>query len=47
VKQRRLFKKICEIKKTTQDMRKEMNKDMENLRKKYQTEILEIVLLVK
>jgi hypothetical protein len=33
---------IHEIKKTTQEMKEEFNKDMENLRKKIQTKILEI-----
>jgi hypothetical protein len=35
-------KEIYEIKKTTQDMKEELNEVMENLRKKNQTEILEI-----
>jgi propanediol dehydratase small subunit len=43
VKQRRLLKKdIYEINKTIYGVEEELNKDMENLRKKYQTEILEI-----
>jgi hypothetical protein len=33
---------MYEIKKTTQNIKEELNKDMENLRKKNQTEILEI-----
>jgi hypothetical protein len=42
VKQRTLLKKeICEIK-TTQNVKQELNKGMENFRKKYKTEILEI-----
>jgi hypothetical protein len=41
VKQRTLSKKeIYELKKTTQNIREELNKDMENLRKKNQTEIV-------
>jgi hypothetical protein len=35
-------KDTYEIKKTEQDMKEEFNKDMENLRKKNQMEILEI-----
>jgi chromosome segregation ATPase len=35
-------KEIYEIKTTAQDMKEELNKDMENLRKKNQTKILEI-----
>jgi hypothetical protein len=35
-------KEVYEIKKTTQDMKEELNIDMENLRKKNQIEILEI-----
>jgi chromosome segregation ATPase len=35
-------KEIYEIKKTTQDIEEELNKDMKNLKKKNQTEILEI-----
>jgi type VI protein secretion system component VasA len=42
VRQRKLQKKKYEIKKIAQIMKKEFNKDMENLRKKNQTEILEI-----
>jgi hypothetical protein len=43
VKQRRLQKKeIYEIKKTIEDRKEEFNKDVENLRKKSQTETLEI-----
>jgi hypothetical protein len=44
VKQRRLPKKkeIYELKKMTQNMKEELNKVMENLRKKNQTETLEI-----
>jgi hypothetical protein len=42
VKQRRLQKNIYEIKKTTEYMEDKLNKDMENLRKKNKTEILEI-----
>jgi succinylglutamate desuccinylase len=34
-------RQIYEIKKTTQNIKEELNKDMENLRKKNQTEILE------
>jgi hypothetical protein len=42
-------KEICELKLTTQNIKRELNKDMENLRKKNQTEILEIkkISLVK
>jgi molecular chaperone GrpE (heat shock protein) len=39
-------KGICEIKKITQNI-KEFNKDMENLRKKNQTEILETKKFLK
>jgi chromosome segregation ATPase len=45
VKERRWQKRkkeIFEIKKTTQDMKEELNEDMENLRKKNRIEILEI-----
>jgi Na+/phosphate symporter len=44
MKLRRLQKKkeVFEIKNTTQDMKEEYNKDMESLRKKNQTEILEL-----
>jgi hypothetical protein len=43
VKQRtRLKKEIYEIKMTTQNIKEQLNKDMENHIKKYQTEILEI-----
>jgi hypothetical protein len=35
-------KEIFEMKKTTQDMKEELNKGMENFRKKNQTEKLEI-----
>jgi uncharacterized membrane-anchored protein YhcB (DUF1043 family) len=35
-------REIYEIKKTTQNIKEESNKDMKNLRKKNQTEILEI-----
>jgi hypothetical protein len=35
-------KEIYELKMTTQNIKEELNKDMENLRKKDQTEILEI-----
>jgi hypothetical protein len=35
-------KEINEIKKTAQDMKEEINKDMESLRKKNQKEIREI-----
>jgi hypothetical protein len=42
VKQKRLFKKeMSEIKNTSQDMKEELNKSMENLRRKNQTEIQE------
>jgi hypothetical protein len=41
VKQRTL-KKRYELKMTTRNIKKELNNDMENLRKKNQTEILEI-----
>jgi hypothetical protein len=42
VKYRTLQKKIYIIKKITQNIKEELDKDMENLRKKNQTEILEI-----
>jgi hypothetical protein len=44
VKQRTLFfkKGIYELKITTQNIKEKLNKDMENLRKKNQTELLEI-----
>jgi hypothetical protein len=44
MKLRRLYKKkkIYELKKTTQDLKEEYNEDMESLRKKNQTEILEV-----
>jgi hypothetical protein len=35
-------REIYEIKKTTQSIKEELNKDMENLRKKIQPKILEI-----
>jgi hypothetical protein len=38
----RIKKQIYELKMTTQNVKQELNKDMENLRKKHQTEILEI-----
>jgi hypothetical protein len=42
VKQRTLLKKIYEVKKTTENIKEELNKNMKNLRKKNQAEILEI-----
>jgi hypothetical protein len=42
VKERRLKNDIHEIKKTTQSVKEELNKDMDNLREKNQTETLEI-----
>jgi hypothetical protein len=48
MKQRTLTKEIYELKMTTQNIKEELNKDMENIRKKNQIEILEIkVPLVK
>jgi Txe/YoeB family toxin of Txe-Axe toxin-antitoxin module len=35
-------KEICKVKKTRQNMEKELNKDMENLRKNNQSEVLKI-----
>jgi hypothetical protein len=42
VKQRTVLKKIYELKMTTQNTKEKLNKGMENLRKKDQTEILEL-----
>jgi hypothetical protein len=42
VKQRTLYRQIDELKMTTQNIEEELNKDVENLRKKNQTEILGI-----
>jgi hypothetical protein len=42
MKQRTLTKEIYELKMTTQNIKEELNKDMENIRKKNQIEILEI-----
>jgi hypothetical protein len=44
VKQKTLYEKktVYELKMTTQNIKEELNKDMENLRKKNQIEILEI-----
>jgi conjugal transfer/entry exclusion protein len=39
---KKTIQEIYEIKKTTQDMKEEFNKDMENLRKNNQAETLEI-----
>jgi chromosome segregation ATPase len=41
-KKDRIKREIYELKRTTQNIKEELNKDMENLRKKNQTEILEI-----
>jgi acyl-CoA-binding protein len=44
---KRTKRDIYELKMTTQNIKEELNKDRENLRKKNQTEILETVSLFK